>query len=70
MNIGIDIDDTITKTYETLIPMVAISYGMNIDKLFEKVPTYKVRSYRQIMNLQNPGKILKLMESIVENLIF
>ena len=41
MNIGIDIDDTITNTYETLIPMIAISYGMNIDKLFEKLPTYK-----------------------------
>jgi uncharacterized HAD superfamily protein len=41
MNIGIDIDDTITNTYETLIPMVAISYGMNIDKLMKKHPTYK-----------------------------
>ena len=41
MNIGIDIDDTITNTYETLIPMVAISYGMNIDKLLKQTPSYK-----------------------------
>ena len=41
MNIGIDIDDTITDTYETLIPMVAISYGINIDKFMKKLPSYK-----------------------------
>ncbi len=41
MNIGIDIDDTITNTYETLIPIVAISYGMNIEKLMKKHPSYK-----------------------------
>ena len=41
MNIGIDIDDTITNTYETLIPMVAISYGINIDKFMKKLPSYK-----------------------------
>ena len=41
MNIGIDIDDTITNTYETLIPMVAIKYDMNIEKLKKKHPSYK-----------------------------
>ena len=41
MNIAIDIDDTITNTYETLLPMVAIHYGLNIDQLFKKKPSYK-----------------------------
>lgn len=42
MNIGIDIDDTITFTYETLIPMIAISYGLNIRKLLNQKPSYKM----------------------------
>ncbi|MGN1371762.1 MAG: hypothetical protein ACI4XM_05775 [Candidatus Coprovivens sp.] len=40
MNIGIDIDDTITHTYETLLPMVAIRYGMNLKKLQLQKPSY------------------------------
>ena len=40
MNIGIDIDDTITHTYETLLPMVAIKYGMNLKKLQLQKPSY------------------------------
>jgi len=42
MNIGIDIDDTITNTYETLIPMVAINYGLNIEEFLAKLPSYKM----------------------------
>ena len=41
MRIGIDIDDTITYTYETLLPMVAVRYGISLSKLYEEVPTYK-----------------------------
>ena len=33
MNIGIDIDDTITYSYETLLPIVSVKYGVNINKL-------------------------------------
>ncbi len=42
MNIGIDIDDTITYTYETLLPMVAVKYGMSLTKLKEQRPSYKM----------------------------
>ena len=42
MNIAIDIDDTITDTYETLIPMIGIYYGVNIDKLLKTAPSYKM----------------------------
>ena len=65
MNIGIDIDDTITNTYETLIPMIAISYGMNMDKLLAKVPSYKqlrgtLPNYRDFMH-KNYNKMAKIV---------
>lgn len=40
MNIAIDIDDTITYTYETLIPMIASYYGINLKKLMDEKPNY------------------------------
>ena len=52
MNIGIDIDDTITDTYETLLPLVAIKFGMDLSKLMEKRPSYKVL-YKSIPNYQD-----------------
>ena len=42
MNIGIDIDDTITYTYETLLPIVSVKYGMSIQKLFAQKPSYNM----------------------------
>lgn len=73
MNIGIDIDDTITNTYETLIPMVAISYGMNIDKLMEKVPSYNdlkgsLPGYNNFAfnNFHRMAKLAPLKEDVVE----
>ena len=72
MNIGIDIDDTITNTYETLIPMIAISYGMNIDKLFKKLPSYKELSNLPDFssfarkNYERVAKIVPLREGAVE----
>jgi len=41
MRIGIDIDDTITDTYEMLLPMIAVRYGVSLSKLYEEIPTYK-----------------------------
>mgnify|MGYP000000786677 CR=1 FL=1 len=41
MNIGIDIDDTITDTYETLLPMIAVKYGMDLGKLMDRKLNYK-----------------------------
>lgn len=42
MNIGIDIDDTITNTYETLIPIIIMKYGMRFDKLLKQNPSYSM----------------------------
>ena len=55
MNIGIDIDDTITNTYETLIPMIAIKYGMNLNKILEFKPNYKM-FYNMIPELEKDKK--------------
>jgi len=40
VNIAIDIDDTITYTYETLIPMIASYYGLNLKKMMDEKPNY------------------------------
>ena len=42
MNIGIDIDDTMTCTYETIIPIIAIKYKKNLDKLLNQKYSYKM----------------------------
>ncbi len=41
MNIAIDIDDTITNTYETMVPMIALFYDKDLNKLLHNKPSYK-----------------------------
>lgn len=41
MNIGIDIDDTITNTYETLLTIISMKYGLNHKKLISKKLKYE-----------------------------
>lgn len=36
MNIGVDIDDTITNTYETLLTIISMKYGLNHKKLISQ----------------------------------
>ena len=73
MNIGIDIDDTITYTYETLLPMVAVRYGMNLNKLFNQKPSYAM--LRNILpnydvfaseNFPSVAKVVPLREGVIE----
>jgi len=40
LNIGIDIDDTITDTYYNLLPIIAIKYNLDLNKLYKKKYTY------------------------------
>lgn len=40
LNIGIDIDDTITDTYYNLLPLIAIKYNLDLDTLFKKKYPY------------------------------
>lgn len=73
MNIGIDIDDTITYTYETLLPMVAVRYGMNLNKLFNQKPSYAM--LKNILpnydvfaseNFPSVAKVVPLREGVIE----
>ena len=41
MNIGVDIDDTITNTYETLLTIISMKYGLNHKKLISKKLKYE-----------------------------
>ncbi len=73
MNIGIDIDDTITYTYETLLPMVALRYGLNVNKLMEQRPSYKMLNntlpnYKEfaLENYCVAGRITPVREGAIE----
>jgi len=73
MNIGIDIDDTITYSYQTLLPMVSLKYGMSMDKLMNQKPTYKMLhntlpNYNDfaITHFPKMAKIAPLRENVVE----
>ena len=41
MNIGIDIDDTITYTYENMLPFVSVMYNKNLVDLYKAKPSYQ-----------------------------
>lgn len=73
MNIGIDIDDTVTFTYETLLNLIAIKYGMNFEKLINKKPTYDMfdnlfPNYRLFVedNFPTVAKLVPLKKNVVE----
>lgn len=73
MNIGIDIDDTITDTYETLLPMIAIKYGMDLNKLIEKKLNYRaleatLPNYHDFVvdNFHIMARIVPLKKNVIE----
>ncbi len=41
MVIAVDVDDTITNTYEYMLPLVAINYNLDLKKLWDNKPSYK-----------------------------
>ena len=41
MNIAVDVDDTITDTYEYILPLVAVNYNLDLKKLWSNKPSYK-----------------------------
>ncbi len=74
MNIAIDIDDTITNTYETIIPMISLYYNKDLNKLLQNKP-----SYNSLYNLPNfmdfvhkyfetIARIAPLKENVVDTL--
>lgn len=69
MNIGIDIDDTITETYSVLIPMIALKYGMDLNKLLVQKPNYSslynlAPEYPEL--LQDIARVVPLKTGVVE----
>lgn len=73
MNIGIDIDDTITETYSTIIPMVAIKYGLDLNELLRTRPSYKTL-HKSLVNYDRfiadyfpvMAKIVPLKKDVIE----
>ena len=72
MNIAIDIDDTITDTYEYMLPLVAINYNLDIKKLWSNKPSYK-ELYKTLPNyeefVQNNYHILANIVPVKEDAI-
>jgi uncharacterized HAD superfamily protein len=73
MNIGIDIDDTITETYSTIIPMVAVKYDLDLGDLIRTKPSYKTLekslvNYDSFMAEYFPtmAKIVPLKKDVIE----
>ena len=73
MNIGIDIDDTITETYSTIIPMVAVKYGLDYNELLKTKPSYKTL-HKSLINYDRfiaeyfptMAKIVPLKKDVIE----
>ncbi len=72
LNIAIDIDDTITDTYESMMPLVAINYDLDLKKLWANKPSYKELS-KTLPNfdefIQNNYHILANIVSVKEDAI-
>lgn len=73
MNIGIDIDDTITNTYETFLPLVALEYGLNLNKMIKNKETYQglyktLPNYGDFMRktISSVAKIVPLKDDVRE----
>ena len=65
MNIAIDIDDTLTDTYEYMLPLVAINYNLDIKKLWANKPSYKDMS----KTLPNYGDFVRNNYHILANIV-
>ena len=63
MNIAIDIDDTITNTYETMVPMIALFYNKDLNKLLHNKPSYK-----ELYSLPNFSHFAKTHYEIVASI--
>lgn len=57
MNIGIDIDDTIVNTYETLLKLISMKYQLDFNKLISKKLEYD-DIYKSLDNFNNVNRDL------------
>lgn len=73
MNIGIDIDDTIVNTYETLLKLISMKYGYDYNKFINKKMNY-TEIYNSLNNFNKVNKDLfsimvksvKLKDNVIE----
>lgn len=73
MNIGIDIDDTIVNTYETLLKLISMKYELDYNDLISKKLEYK-DIFNSLDNFSNVNKDLfsimvkavKLKDNVVD----
>lgn len=73
MNIGVDIDDTITNSYETLLTIISMKYGLNYKKIIQKNLNYE-QIYNSLENFDTykkdlhtfMAKAVPLKENVVE----
>lgn len=75
MNIGVDIDDTITNTYETLLTIISMKYGLNHKKLISMNLSYeeifnKLENFNTYKNdlFVIMAKSVTLKENVVDTL--
>ena len=65
MNIAVDIDDTITNTYEYMLPLIAINYNLDLKKLWSNKPSYKELS----KTLPNYDDFIKNNYHVLANIV-
>lgn len=66
MNIGIDIDDTITNTWETLMPICAKKFNTTINKLKTLPPYYGI--IKELTSLEEYLKLMRECEEIMQEI--
>ena len=66
MNIGIDIDDTITKTWETLMPICVENFNITIDKLKTLPPYYG--ALKELISLEEYLEIMRKYEWLMQEI--
>lgn len=64
MRIGIDIDDTICSTWETLVPYFCDKFGLNYNKLLNNQGNYKA-----LMDIVGIDKYDEFIEEIISKII-
>lgn len=66
MRIGIDIDDTITNTWEFFMPLLSEKYNVSIDKLKNGPPYYE--AVKDIVTMEEYDTMVKESEHLLLNI--
>lgn len=66
MRIGIDIDDTITNTWETLMPIYAEKFNITTDKIKTLPPYYE--AIRELVSIEEYFELMRTLEPIMKEI--